>query len=446
MLRPRYQYPTRWYPSREQGSGNGCLSGEENTDLEQEVSGTLSKGDHSHPGEQDFCVPAITIQGGPAMSVFVVGLNGCRLMPTSERKARLLLKHGKASVYRKVPFTIKLNYKTGSTTQSGYLGIDTGSQHIGVSVVREDGTVLHKEEIGLRDSMSKRKLMQSRASSRRGRRHRKTRYRHPKWRPKAKRVYCEIPDRKGRHWKKKEITFASKRAKGWLPPSLQSKTDHHIWWIKKLQDLLPEGYRLSIELGRFDPARLKDPEIHGELYQKVCNVVYQSTNGRMDAEIESNTLYVTPKKFSKDELTNIKKSVWKQIQDKVFINGKYADKQEYGIKDYKGQTVISNYMYFDKKLKTNAYIHGKTFVKPGKYDSLYPDAEYYVKDANTKMGLKLKLLNYAVKTYRSNDYLVLVYFAESLLIAIVLALVAYIHVCENGKKESDCAKNDENIC
>jgi len=276
VLRPRYQCPTRWYPSREQGSGNGCLSGEENTDLEQEVSGTLSKGDHSHPGEQDFCVPAITIQGGPAMSVFVVGLNGCRLMPTSERKARLLLKHGKASVYRKVPFTIKLNYKTGSTTQSGYLGIDTGSQHIGVSVVREDGTVLHKEEIGLRDSMSKRKLMQSRASSRRGRRHRKTRYRHPKWRPKAKRVYCKTPDRKGRHWKKRKITFASKRPKGWLPPSLQSKTDHHIRWIKKLQDLLPEGYRLSIELGRFDPARLKDPEIHGELYQKGPQYDYEN--------------------------------------------------------------------------------------------------------------------------------------------------------------------------
>ena len=90
------------------------------------------------------------------MSVFVVGLNGCRLMPTSERKARLLLKQGKAFVEQKVPFTIRLNYKTGSTTQLGYLGIDTGSQHIGVSVVREDGTVLHKEEIGLRDSMSKR--------------------------------------------------------------------------------------------------------------------------------------------------------------------------------------------------------------------------------------------------------------------------------------------------
>lgn len=186
------------------------------------------------------------------MSVFVVGLNGCRLMPVSERKARLLLKGGKASVYRKVPFTIKLNYKTGSTVQPGYLGIDTGSQHIGVSVVRKDGTVLHKEEIGLRDSMSKRKLLESRASSRRGRRYRKTRYRHPKWKPKTKRIYNEKADRKGRHWKKQKNTFTSKRQAGWLPPSLQSKTDHHIQWIRKLLDLLPEGYRLSISLIIYD--------------------------------------------------------------------------------------------------------------------------------------------------------------------------------------------------
>ena len=210
------------------------------------------------------------------MSVFVVGLNGCRLMPVSERKARLLLKGGKASVYRKVPFTIKLNYKTGSTVQPGYLGIDTGSQHIGVSVVQKDGTVLHKEEIGLRDSMSKRKLLESRASSRRGRRYRKTRYRHPKWKPKTKRIYNEKADRKGRHWKKQKNTFTSKRQAGWLPPSLQSKTDHHIQWIRKLLDLLPEGYRLSIELGRFDPARMKDPEIHGELYQKGPQYDYEN--------------------------------------------------------------------------------------------------------------------------------------------------------------------------
>ena len=135
------------------------------------------------------------------MSVFVVGQSGCRLMPVSKKES---------------PFTIKLSYKTGSTTQPGYLGIDTGSQHIGGSVVREDGTVLHKEEISLRDSMTKRKLLEARASLRRGRRYRKTRYRHPKWKPKTRRVYCEVP-------------------------SLQSKTDHHIRWIRKLQNLLPEA-------------------------------------------------------------------------------------------------------------------------------------------------------------------------------------------------------------
>lgn len=165
------------------------------------------------------------------MSVFVVGLNGCRLMPTSERKARLLLKQGKAFVEQKVPFTIRLNYKTGSTTQLGYLGIDTGSQHIGVSVVREDGTVLHKEEIGLRDSMSKRKLLEAKASLRRGRRYRKTRYRHPKWRPKTKRVYCEVPDRKGRHWQKRR-SRSHRKTERMATAILQSKTDHHIRWIK----------------------------------------------------------------------------------------------------------------------------------------------------------------------------------------------------------------------
>ena len=118
-----------------------------------------------------------------------------------------------------IPSSRTQKYKTGSITQPGYLGIDTGSQHIGVSVVREDGTAMHKEEISLRDSMTKRKFLEARASLRRERRYRKTRYRHPKWRPRTKRVYCEVPDKKGRHWKKQKSTFTSGRPKGWLPPS-----------------------------------------------------------------------------------------------------------------------------------------------------------------------------------------------------------------------------------
>ena len=61
-------------------------------------------------------------------SVLVIGMNGVGLMPTTPRKARILLQEGKAKVYRKTPFTIRLLYKTGSATQETVLGIDTGSQ------------------------------------------------------------------------------------------------------------------------------------------------------------------------------------------------------------------------------------------------------------------------------------------------------------------------------
>lgn len=167
------------------------------------------------------------------------------------------------------------------------------------------------------------------------------------------------------------------------------------------------------------------------MYQKVCNVVYQSTNGRMDAEIESKDLYFTPKKFSKDELTDIKKSVCKETQDKVFINDKNQDNlkydpeyddQECELKDFKGQRVCSGYTYSDKNLNINAYVYGKTFVKPGKYDSLYPDAEDYVKDTDVKMDLKLKLLNYIVKTYHSDGYLITLCSFEIIFFIVVLIL------------------------
>lgn len=167
------------------------------------------------------------------------------------------------------------------------------------------------------------------------------------------------------------------------------------------------------------------------MYQKVCNVVYQSTNGRMDAEIESKDLYFTPKKFSKDELTDIKKSVCKETQDKVFINDENQDNlkydpeyddQECELKDFKGQRVCSGYTYSDKNLNINAYVYGKTFVKPGKYDSLYPDAEDYVKDTDVKMDLKLKLLNYIVKTYHSDGYLITLCSFEIIFFIVVLIL------------------------
>ena len=212
--------------------------------------------------------------------VFVIGLTGKRLMPTSPAKARKLLKEKKAKIYSKRPFTIQLLYKTGSTTQEVTVGVDTGTQHIGVAVVSK-GRVLYKSEIILRDTMEKRKLLETRKTYRKGRRYRKTRYRHPKFRFRTKRVYQEeLITRKSTghltHWKKIPPSVDSNRPEGWLPPSIQSKIDHHIAWINRYMDILPQGTKLRIEVGRFDMARMKDPTIHNELYQQGPQYDYEN--------------------------------------------------------------------------------------------------------------------------------------------------------------------------
>ena len=204
------------------------------------------------------------------MKVLVVGMNGLGLMPTTPRKARILLKEGRASVVRKTPFTIKLLYKTGCATQDVTVGIDTGSQHIGVAVITEDKSLI-KAEYELRSSMEKRSLMEIRKTYRRSRRYRKVRYRKPKFKAHTKRTYSENPIKRNKrltHWKKETNTFGTNRQEGWLPPSIQSKTDHHIRIINCYLKALPVKTKLRIETGRFDIQRIQNPEIHGEMYQR----------------------------------------------------------------------------------------------------------------------------------------------------------------------------------
>src|SRR5574344_1435776 len=95
-------------------------------------------------------------------------------MPCSNKKARLLLKEGKAKVIGYKPFTIQLLQATGESTQEINLGVDTGATHIGIAAT-SGNKVLVKGEIELRDSIHK--DMYSRSILRRSRRERKTRYR-----------------------------------------------------------------------------------------------------------------------------------------------------------------------------------------------------------------------------------------------------------------------------
>ena len=202
-------------------------------------------------------------------SVLVIGMNGVGLMPTTPRKARILLQEGKAKVYRKTPFTIRLLYKTGSATQETVLGIDTGSQHIGVAIVTGN-TVQLKDEHVLRSTMEKRKLIEKRAAERRNRRYRKTRYRKPKFKPHTKHVYKEkTTTRNGHktHWHNIKHEFDTNRDPGWLPPSIQQKVDHHIQIISRYQEALPVRSKTRIEIGRFDTQKIRNPEIEGVQYQ-----------------------------------------------------------------------------------------------------------------------------------------------------------------------------------
>ena len=71
------------------------------------------------------------------MSVSVISKTGMRLMPTSEYRARKLLKSNKATVYGHNPFTIQLTERETGDVQPVELCMDIGYLHIGTSVKSE---------------------------------------------------------------------------------------------------------------------------------------------------------------------------------------------------------------------------------------------------------------------------------------------------------------------
>lgn len=173
------------------------------------------------------------------MRVFVLNMRGEPLMPCSQRKARILLKESRAVIYKYNPFTIRLAYATGEAKQDCHIGIDTGSKHVGIAVA-SGNKIFFKGEIELRQDV-KRNIDMKRAY-RRDRRNRKTRYRQPRF-------------------------LNRKRTDRWLPPSLQNRVNHTFHWIDTLSSLVPNPL-LHIEVGKFDTAKMINPEINGVDYQR----------------------------------------------------------------------------------------------------------------------------------------------------------------------------------
>jgi len=180
-----------------------------------------------HAG-QDLRVPA----------VYVLNMRGEPLMPTTSRKARILLKGGKAKVIKRTPFTIQLTSATGEAKHDITLGIDSGYEHIGISALTEKKE-LYSAEVQLRTDMVK--LNSERRQYRRGRRNRNTWYRQPRF-------------------------LNRKKSDEWLAPSIQHKLDSHIKLINKVKELLPIT-RIDIEVAAFDIQKIKNPDISGVEYQ-----------------------------------------------------------------------------------------------------------------------------------------------------------------------------------
>ena len=172
------------------------------------------------------------------MFIYVLNKNGKPLMPCKPRKARLLLKNGKAKVVNRTPFTIQLLYGCSGYKQPVNLGVDAGSKYIGLSATTKQKE-LFKATVELRQDIST--LLESRRSQRRSRRSRKLRYRP-----------ARFDNRKNR--------------KGSLAPSVQHKVDSHLTIIRKVCNILPIG-NIIVETAEFDSHKLKNPCVVGIGYQ-----------------------------------------------------------------------------------------------------------------------------------------------------------------------------------
>jgi len=146
-------------------------------------------------------------------------------MPCTEKRARKLLGSGRARVHRLFPFAIRLTDRRlqDSALQPLRLSLDPGSKTTGFALARAETPVyadtgeLGEPVMHLRFLMELvhrgariRKLLHSRAASRRGRRSRNLRYRAPRFNNRT-------------------------RPAGWLAPSLPHRVDTCSSWVGRLR-------------------------------------------------------------------------------------------------------------------------------------------------------------------------------------------------------------------
>ena len=155
----------------------------------------------------------------------VIAKSGTKLMPTSRVRARKLLRAGRAVIVNYMPFAIQLTYDLSKpAVQEIEVCVDTGSEHIGISVKSEKHEYVHLQADNLSNEKERH---EDQISYRRTRRNRK-RYR------KAHFDNRRIPE-------------------GWLAPTVMHKKDNHLQLLKKVVSFFPVT-RIVTEVGQAQPS------------------------------------------------------------------------------------------------------------------------------------------------------------------------------------------------
>ena len=176
--------------------------------------------------------------------------------------ARILLFSKQAVIYKRFPFTIRLRNDNAVLKNRNYtIKIDPGSRTTGIAITDNQDSVVMLANLEHRGHIIKKNL-DSRRAVRNSRRQRKTRYR--------------------------EARFDNRtRPKGWLAPSVKSRADNVINFVKKYKKFL-NITKVMIERVSFDTAQMSSDEKlwgidyqQGNLYNKnLKEFIFSKTKGR----------------------------------------------------------------------------------------------------------------------------------------------------------------------
>ena len=176
--------------------------------------------------------------------------------------ARILLFNKQAVIHKRFPFTIRLRNDNAVLKDRSYtVKLDPGSRTTGVAITDDQDSVVMLAELEHRGHIIKKNL-DSRRAIRRSRRQRKTRYR--------------------------EVRFLNRtKPEGWLAPSVKSRADNVINFIKKYNKLINID-RVMIENVSFDTAQMSsDTKLWGNDYQQgnlynknLREFIFSKTKGR----------------------------------------------------------------------------------------------------------------------------------------------------------------------